>query len=279
MTKTIKTTTEDADVLKQLREAYPTEPGSMRIQLPRLGMVSQDKTEGKGKAMKVVEEAGTFFIEQQTDEVNEEGKKVWVKDELGTKIEGVILFQRKQLRMYDESTEEFTSSPVYDTDDEIVPLWCNKKEIARDTPAKLKAMYKFVDKEGKEKSKLEDNRILYILYKGTVYQMNLRGSSMYSFMTYARKNIPNTVITRFSSGAKEKGTIAWNQMTFDVVSDFDAEFAREVLTQVDIIRKAIAMEKAQFVTAKTLAAAADKKADADMDEIAASATKALDAGK
>lgn len=273
---TTKIKNSDAEVLKQLREAYPTEPGSMRIQLPRLGMVSQDKTEGKGKAMKVVQEAGTFFTERQTDEVDADtGKKVWVKDELGDKIEGVILFQRKQLRMYDESTEEFTSSPVYDTDDEIVPLWCNKKEIARDTPANLKALYKFVDKDGKEKSKLEDNRILYILYKDVIYQMNLRGSSMYSFMTYARKNIPNMVITKFSSEAKEKGTIAWNQMTFEVVSDFDADFAREVLKHVEIIRTSIAMEKAQFVTAKVLSAAKDK----ELDEMVDSATKALGEGK
>ena len=118
------------EVLSQLSSAYPIEQGAMRIILSRISMVSQDVTEGKGKATKVVVEAGTFFVEAQTDDINEEtGKKVWVKEEIGNSFEGIIVFKRKQLRYYDESTETYTSSPIYDTDDEIIPLFRDKKEV------------------------------------------------------------------------------------------------------------------------------------------------------
>lgn len=229
-----------------LRESYPIEAGTNRIILPRLGMVSQDKVEGKGKAMKVITEAGTFYVEKQTDEENEEGKKVWSHAEIGDSIEGIILFQRKQLRMYDEKTELFTSSPIYDNDEEVLPLFCNKAEVGRGTPAELKAEYQYTDQDGKSKSRLEDNRVLYVEHKGEIYQMTLRGSSMYSFMTYARKVVPPTVITVFSSEFKEKGTIAWNQMTFSAKRKLTQTEAEATMDKIGEIRNAVKLERAQF---------------------------------
>lgn len=229
-----------------LQESYPVEQGANRITLPRLGMVSQDKVEGKGKSMKVTVEAGTFFIEKPTDEEDEDGKKIWSHDEIGTMIEGVILFQRKQLRYYDEKTELFTSSPVYDSDDEVLPLFCNKAEVARGTPKELKEKYQYTDKEGKVRSKLEDNRILYVEYKGEVYSLNLRGSSMFAFFTYAKKTLPPSVITQFSSEPREKGSIAWNQMTFTPKRKLTQEEADAILAKVKEIRMAVQMERSQF---------------------------------
>src|SRR3990167_9990097 len=163
MTKEI-TTVISEQTLTELKAQFPTDTGFVRAILPRIGMRSQDVTEGKGKETKVVAEAGTFFIDEQTDE-EKDGKKIWAKEELGNSIEGTIIYQRKQLRYYDESTEEYTSSPIYDEDTEIVPLFCNKKEVDRGTPAELKAREKYqVVKDGKTKSKLEDNKILYMLY-------------------------------------------------------------------------------------------------------------------
>lgn len=236
------------ETLALLQDSYPVEQGPSRISLPRLGLVSQDKTEGKGKSLHVVSEAGTFFTEKQTEEEDADGKKIWEKTEIGTTIEGIILYQRKQLKMYDQATEEFTSSPIYDNDDEVVPLWCNKAEVAKGTPAELKAKYQYVDDSGKTKSKLEDNRILYVLYDGEIYQMNLRGSSMYSFLTYARKTLPPSVITTFSSEAKEKGSIAWNQMTFAATRKLNQTEAEEVLAKVQEIKTAIRLEKSQYQT-------------------------------
>lgn len=244
------------DALEALRQMYPTEAAFNRILLPRLGMVSQDKTEGKGKAMKVVAEAGIFFTEVQTDnEDPETGKKLWEREDIGTTMEGIIIYQRKQLRSYDESTEEFTSSPIYDTEDEVIPLFCNRTEVARGTPAELKARPEFeIVKDGKKKSKLEDNRILYVLYNDTIYQLNLRGSSMYAFMTYARKlapNVPPSVLTRFDSEAKEKGTIAWNQMTFENVRPVSKKELTDIMERVNAIKDGIAQEKGFFVSKKS----------------------------
>src|ERR1035437_7623570 len=159
--------------LVQLENSYPVETSFNRILLPRLSMISQDKTEGKGKAMKVVAEAGTFQTEVQTEEVDENGKKVWEKKELGTEIEAVILYERKQLRFYDSANENYTSSPIYDNEDQIVPLFCDKAEVARGTPAELKAIpaYQGLSAKGKPISKLEENRILYVLLDEVVYQM------------------------------------------------------------------------------------------------------------
>lgn len=236
--------------LAQLKSAFPAEQGFTRNLFPRLGMFSQDQTEGKGKAMKVVTEAGTFFLEHETEEIDPETKKkIWQKDEIGTDAEVIIIFQRKQLRFYDESDESYTSSSVYDTDDEVIPLWKNKAEIARGTAEELKARPEYqYEKDGKVKSKLEDNRILYVLYNGELYQMNLRGSSMYSWMSYQRKVAPPTVLTHLSSEAKEKGTIAWNQMTFEAVRQLNNEEAGDVIAKVGEIKEGIAAEKEFFAT-------------------------------
>jgi hypothetical protein len=257
------------DALEALRQMYPTEAAFNRILLPRLGMVSQDIMEGKGKNRTVVTEAGTFFVEKQSDEEDPEtGKKLWEREELGTEIEGIIIYQRKQLRAYDEATETFTSSPVYDDEEEVIPLWANKAEVARGTPKELKAREEFAyERDGKVKSKLEDNRILYVLYEGEIYQLNLRGSSMYAFMTFARKlapNVPPAFLTHFGSEPKEKGSIEWNQMTFETVKQLDKKELAEVMEKVNAIKEGIAAEKGFFASKE--AAKSDKDEEEDEGE-------------
>lgn len=250
----------DSEMLLALKDAFPVEQGGFnRVILPRLGLVSQDKFEGKGKNAVLVKEAGQFFTEVQTEELDEEQKKIWDHKDIGTEVEGIILYQRKQLRMYDEATELYTSSPVYDSEDDIVPLFCEKKEVAKGTPAELKAKYMYTDKAGKTKSALEDNRILFVLVDGVVYQMNLRGSSMYSWLTYARKVAPPTVVTKFSSEAKEKGEIAWNQMTFSVARSINNDELGDVLARVQEIKTGIEAEKGYYAKADSEDAKAEKK--------------------
>lgn len=247
--------TASAESLALLREQFPQEQGFNRVLLPRLSMISQDQTEetkknGK-KEITVIAEAGTFFLEKETDEVDPETKKkVWSKDELGTSIEATVIFQRKQLRMYDEETELYTSSPIYDNDTEVIPLFCEGKEVKRGTAPELKAEYEFTEANGKTKSKLEDNKILYVLYEGELYQMNLRGSSMWSFVAYARKNLVPAELTQMSSEAKEKGQIAWNQMTFNKVRDLGEDEVQDVLRRVAEIKDAIMQEKAYYASLK-----------------------------
>lgn len=249
MTKSLTKAASD-DLLNQLSESYVQEENTQGILLPRLGFYSQDKTEetgkGKDKKIKVIAAAGEFFIEKQTDELDENGKKIWEKTEIGDSFEGIILYKRHQLKMYDESTEEYTSSPIYDSKDEVLPLFCNKKEIARGTPAELKEQYLFTDRTGKTKSALEENRILYVLYKDEVYQLNLRGSSMYSLMAYERVINPTTVVTEFSSEAMEKGEISWNKMTFKAVRKLTEKEAHQVLEIQRDTNEAVAASKANF---------------------------------
>lgn len=266
-------TAASAEILEQLRQSFPTDPGATRVQLPRLSMYSQDKFEGKGKTAVLVKEAGMFYTERQGDELDEEGKKVWVKEELGNTIEALILFRRKQLRYYDGDNEKFTSSPVYDEDTDIVPLFCDRKEVNKGTPAELKKAYEFTDpKDGKIKSKLEDNVILYVLYKGEMYQMGLRGSSMYSYKSYVRKTVPSTVITKLSSEAMEKGSITWNQMSFTPVRPLNSDEATDAVSCVKEIMAAIAMERAAFASRDTV----KKEEDKELDSYIKDATKLLD---
>jgi hypothetical protein len=244
-------TAQDQSVIESLKNSFPVEKGFNKIILPRIGMYSQDVVEGKGKNMTVVAEAGTFYTEVQTDELDEEGRKVWKKTEIGSTFKGVILYKRKQLRMYDEQTELYTSSPVYDNDDEVLPLFCNKNEVTRGTPEQLKAKYNYQTKDGKTRSKLEDNRILYVLYNDEVYQLNLRGTSMYAYKTYERKvSTPSLVLTVFGSESKEKGTIAWNQMTFEVFSHLTSPELSNVQKKVSEIKEAVVLEKQFYSPAK-----------------------------
>lgn len=240
------------ETLALLRESYPVEQGANRILLPRLGLVSQDKTEevgtGRNKKINVIAAAGEFFIEKQTDEEDENGKKKWERTELGMSIEGIILYQRKQLKMYDEKTQLYTSSPIYDQENEVLPLFCDKSEVARGTPAELMAKYQYTDKDNKVKSKLEVQRVLYVEYEGEIYQMNLRGSSMYSFLSYTKKTLANAVVTEFSSEAREQGTINWNMMTFSAKRKLTQREAEEVVAKCQEIKQAIESEKAQYAT-------------------------------
>ncbi len=245
--KAIQTVASD-EQLAILRNEFPQEAGFQRTLLPRFGMFAQDKTEGKGKAMKVVSEAGMFYLERETEEVDENGKKIWEKEEIGTEVNVHIIFQRKQLKYYDEKTESYTSSAVYDNDDEIIPLFSNKAEVDKSTPAELKSreIYEY-EKDGKKRSKLEDNRILYVLYNDELFQLNLRGSSMYAWMSFLRKiTSPAAYLIGLSSEAKEKGSIAWNQMNFEIVRDITGEEAGVIIDKVKEIKEAIEAEKEFF---------------------------------
>ncbi len=261
------------EVLAQLGSAYATEEGGKGVYLPRLGMFSQDKTEetgkGKDKKIKVIAAAGEFFIERQTEEVGEDGKKVWAREELGSTIQGVIFYKRHQLRMYDEDTKEYTSSPVYDTKDEVLPLWCNKKEVARGTPAELQEKFMIVNKKGKKVSALEDNRILYVLIDGEAYQLNLRGSSMYSLLSYEKGVQPPTVITEFSSEAMENGDISWNKMMFKAVRKLTGKEAAEVAEFQGKTSEAIRLSKESYAKADE----SDAKADRELKELAGEAAE------
>lgn len=242
------------EVLAELGSSFTPETSFSGIQLPRITFVSQDKTEtvknpktGK-KELKIVTEAGTFFTERPTAKVDPTtGKPEWHKEQIGSTFTGIIVFKRKQLKYYDQSTESFVSSSVYDEDDEVIPLFKDGKEIARGTPKELQAEYEYI-KDGKTRTNLEENRILYVLYNDDLYQLNLRSTSMFSYMAYARNVTPPTVVTAFDSEHQKSGQNEWNKITFKVVNEIDAEQASTVLAKSREIRDAIAQQKAFFAS-------------------------------
>ncbi len=258
------TTQADADLLAQLAAAYPQDAGVARMLLPRLTFKSQDVMEGTGKNKKVVIEAGTFFTERATDEKDTDGKTVWDKEELGLTIEGFIVYKRKQLRYYDEPNDVFYSTPIFDDVNDVLPLFKGKEQHARGTTAELKAMFEYVNEEGKTRSKLEDNVVLYVLYADELYQLSLRGSSMYSFKDYERKVSPSVsaVLTHFNSQPQEKGSIQWNQMTFTALRTVTSDEARTVLSHQADIKHHIDLERAYYASQNAAPAAALPTSDA-----------------
>lgn len=242
----------DPSALAALANEFPQEVGYVDKLLPRLTFKSQDVTEetkvnGK-KVINIITEAGTFIEERETSELGEDGKKIWSHDELGAEIEGTIIFQRKQLKFYDQGTGEFTSSPVYDNDEEVIPLFLNKKEIVRGTPAELRGRYQYTAEDGKTKSKLEDNVILYVLKDDEIFQLNLRGSSMYAFKTFARKTLAPSVLLKMNSEAKENGSIKWNQMTFTPARALNNAEIATVMGHIQDIKQGVADKKAFFAS-------------------------------
>ena len=242
-------------VLEAIKNEYPQDARIQRIMLPRLSMVSQDVTAEKKnsktgkKEIQIITEAGTFLTEVQTDKIDPDTeKKIWEKTEIGNEIDVIILYQRKQLRYYDKSTEKFTSSPVYDTNDEVLPLFCDGKEIDRGIPADLKVKYPGVTAKGRPKSNLEETKVLYVSYKGNPYQLNLRGTSMYAFQDYARNVVPPTAVTTLNSENKDNGGITWNQMTFKVKRQLTEDEADKSLAYIRDVKSVIMAEKAQYIT-------------------------------
>jgi hypothetical protein len=236
------------EALASLGGAYPQEQNTRGIILPRIGLVSQDITEtigtGRNKEVKIIQPAGEFYIERESDELDENGKKKWEREYIGDEFEGIIFYKRYQLSHYDG--DRYTSSPVYDTQNEIIPLFLDRKQIKKGTPAELKEEYMYTDTDKKRKCSLQENRILYVLYNGETYQMNLRGSSMFALLAYERNVVAPTVITKFSSETREKGDVVWNQMKFTIVRKVNAHEAEEVLELQQSTTEAIAASKAAY---------------------------------
>lgn len=245
-------TSADAEALKALNDSYPVENSYKQILLPRISFVSQDVTEevknkktGK-KEINIITEAGIFILEKQTEELDENDKKIWEKEEVGTSIKGIILYERKQLKFYDG--EKYTSSPIFDSENEILPLFKDKVEVDRGTPAELKSRKEYQGKtaKGKDTSKLEENRILYVLMGEEVFQLSLRGTSMYAFLDYKKKVTPPTVVTEFDSEAKENGAISWNQITYRSLRPVTGEEASIAIEKINEIKEGIAQVKAFY---------------------------------
>lgn len=274
MSKT-KIVTLSEEQLATLNASYPVSDDNSRPSYPRFGMLSKDITEesgtGKNKKITVVQAAGTFFTEKDEGEINEEGNKVWSKTYLGESEDVIIAFHRKQLRLYDNSLEKFISSPIYDSADQVIPLYLDKRQIAKGTPAQLQAMYPAMSEKGKKISKLKEHTILYVIYKGEMYQCNLTISSGWSFGDYKKKINPSTVITTLSSVEETNGSNTYHKMTFknNRLINGDDEFMAVQEAQ-STLKESVESDKTYFLS-QANAQIESAKGDAELDEMVANA--------
>jgi hypothetical protein len=218
------TTEASAEALAALAAMFPQGDTFNRAQFPKLTFTSQAKLDDDGETIKI--KAGTYAIEQASDEVDEEGKKVWERTELGKTIEGHIIFQRKRLQYWDADANAFVSSPMYDNDNDVIPLFKAGQFMAEGTPAELKAMFpvtkKYKDKKtGEEKeyqgSLLKDASVLYILIGEKLVELTLTGTSRKSWLSYYKSTSVPTTITELSSSKQEVGATKWNQVELKAV--------------------------------------------------------------
>lgn len=232
--------------LAVLNEAYPVADEGSRQSLPRFGMIAKDITEetgtGKNKKIKIVQAAGTFYTEKDLGEINEEtGKKIWTKEFIeGETVDVIITFHRRQLRKFDSSLNKFISSPVFDTAEQIIPLYLDKQVIKRGTQADLQMCYPALTQKGKPTSDLKEETILYVLYNGELHQFNLSQSSKWAFKDYKKTVNPSTVVTTLGSVEETFGTNTYNKTTFTSKgsissSDFDTvvESQKQLKEQVE----------------------------------------------
>ena len=262
------------EALAELSGDFPKESSFTRIVLPKFGMLSQDLTQtvgtGKAKKIELVQPAGAFYIEQKTGEkiTRDDGTEVdeYAKTFLEDEAPMVhIVYSRKMLSHYDEATETYTSSPIYDEDTEIVPLFEKKQEVARGTPAQLKALPRFrtlSKKTGKPTSSLRDERVLYVVYNGELMQLQLHGSSLWAFVAYAKKVSPPRVLTRLGSENKVNGSIEWSPMTFVPERQITADEAAVAIEFKNALITAIKAEKSYYEGVVSQIEVADKQMDA-----------------
>ena len=215
-----KTNEVSAEQLATLNDNFPVVGDTSRVSYPRFGMLSKDIVEtsgtGKNKKVKVVQAAGTFFTEKDEGEVNPEtGKKVWTKSFIeGESVNVIIVFHRRQLRMFDASLEKFYSTPIFDNAEQVIPLFLDKKVMATGTQAFLQGKFPALTQKGKPTSSLKEETILYVIYEGEMYQCTLTQSSKWEFKTYTRTCNPSGVVTSLSSVEETFGENTYNKIKF-----------------------------------------------------------------
>jgi hypothetical protein len=236
-----------------LNSAYPVQEETARLTLPRLGMLSKDivSESGSGKNKKIVVEqaAGTFYTEEDLGEVDpESGKKVWSKTFIdGEEISVIINFHRYQLRKFDSSLGKFISSAIYDSADQMIPLFLDKQVIKRGTEEQLQSMYPALTAKGKKSSDLKKEVILYVTYDGTLYQMNLSQSSKWTFMDYKKGVNPSTVVTTMSTIEDTFGTNTFRKLTFTKGRMIDSDEFEMVVENQSTLKEVVQNDAQLFL--------------------------------
>ncbi len=206
----------DEQELATLNEAFPVVEANNRLSLPRFGMLSKDIVEesgtGKNKKIKVIEASGTFFTEIGN---GDDMEKTFLE---GEEKDVIIVFHRKQLKYFDKGLEKFISSPIFDNDDQVIPLYLDKRVVAKGTKQELQDRYPALTQKGKKTSDLKEYKVLYVLVDGVFYQMNTAISSGWAFNKYASEfkegTSPATVVTTLTSHEETFGSNTFRKIDF-----------------------------------------------------------------
>lgn len=236
-----------------LNQSYPASDDNQRLSLPKFGMLAKDLVEetgtGKNKKIQVIQASGTFFTERDNGEKDEAGKSVWTKDYIdGETVDVQIVYHRYQLRFFDQSLGKFISTPIYDNPEQILPLYLDKKVIKQGTEKELQALYPKLTAKGKPSSDLKKLTILYVVYKGEMYQFGLSTSSGWEFSNYKKKVNPSTVITTLSSTEETFGVNTFRKTLFDIARPISADEFDTVRESVEQIKTQVQSD-AQFLLA------------------------------
>ncbi len=264
--KTQKVSVLTEEQLSLLNQNYPVSEDTTRLTFPRLGMLSKDITEevgtGKAKKINIIEVAGTFYTEKDEGEVNAEGKKIWTRKYLeGETLDVIIAFHRYQLGKFDSSLNKFISSPIYDNETQVLPLYLDKQVIKRGTEKELQSLYPALTQKGKPTSDLKKSTILFVLYEGEMYQLNLSISSGWGFSTYKRSINPSAVVTTLGSIEETFGTNTYRKMSFTKGRVIDSEEFDLVIDNQNTLKEAVARDE------KFLLPAGSQKEVIDNDKV------------
>ena len=266
-----KLSQEQLDILNQ---SYPVSTDdSNSLILPRFGLLSKDLTEitgtGKNKKIKIIQASGTFFTDSDEGEVDKDNKNIWTRKFLdGDKQDVIILYHRRQLRMYDSSLEKFYSTPVFDGPDQVLNLYLDKQVVQKGTQKQLQVLFPSTTLKGKLSSKLKEDCILFVLVGGVLHQCNLSQSSKWEFKSYKKNLNPSTVITTLGSIEETFGDNTYRKMTFSKkrLINNDDEFNLVVDNQ-KIIQEKVESDKRFFLP---------DQADKDFDALPADGGKTND---
>ena len=244
-----------ASLLASLANMFPASDSFDRVQFPKMVFKSQTELDDEDK---VLVKGGTMFVDRMTEEVDEDGKTLFDRTELGSKVDGHIIFHRKRLQMWDGDNEDFYSSPLYDKATDVVPLFKGREFVQAGTPAKLKKLYpkevEYVDSKTCELksftvSELNEVPVLYVVVDNELFELTINGrSSIKQWKAYLKKTAVPTTITQFHSSKQTKGSNKWNQMEFKALRDPSKEEAEKAIEIGHDLLKGIEMEKEYYAT-------------------------------
>lgn len=235
-----------SSVFDQLRESYPQHAGDdyQKTFLPQIRFKAKAVLDDNDV---VVTKAGTFVNVIRDEEKNADGKYEYTEEAIGTSLKDVsVVFERYRLSFYDAPDNSYISSPLFDDkDNEVVKLFGGGKEIASGTVKELQEPY-MVEENGKRRSALKLQKVLYVVVDGVLHEMALSVGNGFAWSNFKRTCEVSLVKFTIDSKKTEYGGNKYNEMTFTVGDYLTEEEALANLKLIQDIKASIAAEKAYY---------------------------------